>query len=130
MEITAQAIQFYRVIQMGGYKYSNNNTFTKIRLQIDTDNIIIGNNFSVYKVSNRVFQIGEIDYDIKYINTIINILDRGFKFIPCFHFNNFHIFKNLVLSIEKEMFNFNRQIFFKKVSLEKSILLAGVLLCP
>jgi hypothetical protein len=121
METTAQAIQFYRVIQMGGNKYSNNNTFTKIRLQIDTDNIIIGNNFSVYKVSNRVFQIGEIDYDIKYINTIINVLDRGFKFIPCFHFNNFHIFKNLVLSIEKEMFNFNRQIFFKKVSLEKSI---------
>ena len=62
MEITAQAIQFYRVIQMGGYKYSNNNTFTKIRLQIDTDNIIIiGNNCSVYKVSDRVFQIGEID---------------------------------------------------------------------
>ena len=68
-----------------------------------------------------LFQIGEINYDKFYISTIIKILDRGFKFIPCFHFNNFHIFKNLILSIEKEMFNFNRQIFFKKIALEKSL---------
>jgi hypothetical protein len=107
---------------MGGDRSSNNQTFSKVRIQIETNNILVGNNFSIYKVSNRVFQIGEIDYDINYVKTIINILDRGFKFIPCFHFNTCHIFKNLILSIEKEMFNFNRQVFFKKISLENSLL--------
>jgi hypothetical protein len=73
---------------MGGDRSSNSQTFSKVRIQIETNNILVGNNFSIYKVSNRVFQIGEIDYDINYVKTIINILDRGFKFIPCFHFNN------------------------------------------
>ena len=101
---------------MGGVNTKPSNFF-KVIHPIDT-----GNRFLIYKVASRVFQIGELDYDINYVYTIINLLDRGFKFIPCFHFNNFHIFKSLILSIEKEMFNFNRQIFFKKVSLEKSII--------
>jgi len=99
-------------IEGGGNQFQNYN-FNKKILNIDTKD-----RFLIYKVANRVFQIGEINYDLNYINKIIGILDRGFKFIPCFHFNNFHVFKSLILSIEKEMFNFNRQMFFKKISLE------------
>jgi hypothetical protein len=98
----------------GGGNQIQNYILNKKIVNIDTNN-----RFNIYKVANRVFQIGEINYDLNYINKIIGILDRGFKFIPCFHFNNFHVFKSLILSIEKEMFNFNRQMFFKKISLEK-----------
>ena len=104
----------YKVIQ-GGIDVNRNYDYSKQLHQIDT-----GNQFFIYKVANRVFQLGEINFDKEYIHSIIKILDRGFKFIPCYHFSNFHIFKSLLLSLENEMFNFNRQLFFKKISLEKS----------
>ena len=114
--IVISTIQLYHDITfgMGGTNFlrNENDLYDLKQMDICTSNILPGKDFLVYKVSDRVFQIGEINYDKFYISTIIKILDRGFKFIPCFHFNNFHIFKNLILSIEKEMFNFNRQIFF------------------
>jgi hypothetical protein len=76
-------------------------------------------NFEVNKVGERVFLIGTIDYDSSFIEKICKILDFGFKFIPCFHFNNFHIFKSLLISIDNEMVNFNKSIHLKLISEEK-----------
>ena len=72
-------------------------------------------------MGKRVFQIGNIDYDKKFLETIINILEYGFKYIPCFNNSNFHIFKNVFTNIENEIFNFNKQIFFNNLYDNSSI---------
>lgn len=75
---------------------------------IDTNN-----QFKIYKIGKRVFQIGFIDYDYDYLNKLADILDNGFKFIPCYHVTIFDIFKNLLFSFDNNMFDFNKQLFFK-----------------
>lgn len=82
-------------------------TFSKKRLEIDT-----GNEFEVFQLGKRVFSIGVLNNDNDFVTNIVNILDNGFKFIPCYHINLFHIFKNLIFSFDQEMFNFNNQIFY------------------
>jgi hypothetical protein len=82
--------------------------------------------FEIIKVSERVFRIGDIELDnssfnSSFISLIINIIDNGFKFIPCTHLNVFHIFKNLLFDIEKEIVSFNRQFFIKNLFSKNSL---------
>ena len=52
-------------------------------------------------------------------SSIINILDKGFKFIPNFNLKPFHIFNNIINTLEDEMFNLNKQFFIKNQSLNR-----------
>ena len=52
-------------------------------------------------------------------SSIINILDKGFKFIPNFNLKPFHIFYNIINTLEDEMFNLNKQFFIKNQSLNR-----------
>jgi len=71
-------------------------------------------------VGERTFQIGEINCDTSLKSSIINILDKGFKFIPNFNLNPIHVFYNIINTLEEEMFSLNKQFFFKKQNLNKS----------
>ena len=53
-----------------------------VKLNIDTNN-----EFNVYKVGERTFQIGEINCEPTLKSSIIYILDKGFKFIPNYNLN-------------------------------------------
>jgi hypothetical protein len=75
---------------------------------------------SIYKVGERVFQIGELNYNCLFIKCIISLLDRGSKFVPCLHFNHFHIFKNLLINFENYLPDFNKFLFFKRNAYEKN----------
>ena len=71
-------------------------------------------------MGERTFQIGEINCDTSLKSSIINILDKGFKFIPNFNLNPIHVFYNIINTLEEEMFSLNKQFFFKKQNLNKS----------
>ncbi len=58
---------------------------------------------NIYKVGKRVFLYDKLDFDINLIKDIININDKGSKFIPCMHFNNFLIFKNLLNNFDSSL---------------------------
>ncbi len=85
-----------------------------VKLNIDT-----GNLFDVYKIGDRSFQIGQIDCDLFFLNHFINLLDYGHKFIPNFYFDSFSVFKNVILDLDKEWFNFNNQLFFKDILISR-----------
>lgn len=64
-------------------------------------------------MGERVFSIGDLDYDFNFISLLVKIIDNGAKFIPCYHLNNYNIFKNLLFSIDLEILRFNKQIHLK-----------------
>lgn len=71
-------------------------------------------------MGERVFLIGNINYDFEFIEKLIKIIDSGSKFIPCYYLNEFSIFKSMLISIDKEIINFNKKLHFKLLSLNKS----------
>ena len=73
-------------------------------------------------MGERVFQIGELNFNLFFITNIIKILDKGSKFVPCLHFNHYHIFKNLLNNFDNYIPYFNQFVFFKKKSFERSLL--------
>ena len=75
---------------------------------------------NIYKVGKRVFLYDKLDFDINLIKDIININDKGSKFIPCMHFNHFHIFKNLLNNFDSSLSLFNRNYIYNKSSLPPS----------
>jgi hypothetical protein len=79
-----------------------------------------GKRFEIIKVGERVFRIGSLtSIDRFFIDKIIEILDLGFKFIPCFNYSHDIIFKDLLFNVDKEILSFNKQVFLKRVNEEK-----------
>jgi hypothetical protein len=74
----------------------------KVKLNIESNN-------DIFKVGNRTFQFGHINYDNNFINIFISILDLGLKFVPSFYFNSFQLFLFFLKNIETEMVNFNKR---------------------
>jgi len=54
--------------------------------------------------------------DSKILLDLINILDKGSKFIPCLHFNHFHIFTNLLNQFDSSLSTFNKYLYFNNKS--------------
>jgi hypothetical protein len=76
----------------------------KVKLNIESKN-------DIFKVGNRTFQFGHINYENKFINIFISILDLGLKFVPSFYFNSFQLFPFFLKNIETEMMvNFNKRL--------------------
>ena len=68
--------------------------------------------FDIWKVHERVFQVGEIPINVNYsINNFfeifVSLLNKGNKFIPCFYFNEFHFFVNLLTNFENNFPKYN-----------------------
>ena len=81
---------------------------------------IIGD-YNVWKIHERVFQVGELPNDVIFKNkdffsVFISILNKGNKFIPCFYINELHFFKNLINNFEKNIDFLNKQFFFKNIT--------------
>jgi hypothetical protein len=76
----------------------------------------ISNDVPIFKISNSVFQIGNIDYDIKFLDTIIALLTLGNKFVPNYFQNNVQFFHFLLLDIDLKIIDFNKRMFFKSRS--------------
>ena len=85
-------------------------------LRLDT-----GNRFNVFKVGERTFQIGNINfYDKQFFHSIIKLFDYGQKFIPYYFLDSFYTLKDMIIDIDREMLNFNSQIFFKDILIAKN----------
>ena len=68
----------------------------------------------MYKVGDRVFQIGDnLKCDVSGLNILFNILDNGFKFTPCFHSNDYFIFRDLLYYFENKRFILEDKNFIK-----------------
>ena len=72
----------------------------------------ITSDFPIYKISNSVFQIGDINYDQKFINIIISLLTLGNKFVPNYFCSNTQFLHFLLLDIDLKLIDFNKRIFF------------------
>jgi len=75
-----------------------------------------GNQFKIFKIGERTFQIGDINLNNKNYNffyDFTSLLDKGSKFIPCFYYDDFSIIRDLFLNVDKKTKNFNYQIFIK-----------------
>lgn len=51
--------------------------------------------------------VGKISSDLNYISNIAEILNNGFKFIPCIHINKSELFNSLLQDIDNMILNFN-----------------------
>ena len=80
----------------------------------------IKSSFDIFKIGKRVFQIGNINYDLQKINKIVETLDLGFKFVPCIHNNILDIFNSLLSNFDKNISKFNSSIFFAKNKILKN----------
>lgn len=49
--------------------------------------------------------------DFDFMNTFIQLLDKGIKFIPCVHKNEFDTFISLLYNFDKYFAHFNKQLF-------------------
>ncbi len=79
----------------------------KVKLNIESNN-------DIFKVGNRSFQFGHINYDKNFVNifcyhNFICILDLGLKFVPSFYFNSFQLFLFFLINIDTELVNFNNK---------------------
>ena len=72
----------------------------------------ITSDFPIYKISNSVFQIGDINYDQKFINIITSLLTLGNKFVPNYFSSNTQFLHFLLLDIDLKLIDFNKRIFF------------------
>ena len=84
-------------------------------------NIDTNGAFEISKVGERVFQIGLIVGNQILKDNIINILDKGFKYIPNYNNNPVNFFKSIICNLEDEMSNLNKQFFLKDQSFQKKL---------
>ena len=84
-------------------------------------NINTNNEFDIFKVGERVFQIGTINCEHSLKSNIINVLDKGFKYIPNYNHNPVHFFKSIISNLEDEMSNLNKQFFIKEEIMRKAL---------
>ena len=70
--------------------------------------------FPIYKVNEKIFQIGEISCDSLLLYNIISILGLGNKFVPNFFFNKNHFFKYLLHNLDLNFIQFDDFLNFSK----------------
>ena len=76
--------------------------------------------YPIYKLSNSVFQIGNINYDQKLLNDIISLLDLGNKFVPNYFQHNSQFVQFLLRNIDLNKIDFNKNMMLKMFSKSKN----------
>ena len=89
-------------------------------------NIISDQNLNVYKLGERTFQIGEIQIESDYFLNLVKLLDRGSKFIPCIHFNEFDMFKFILENFDNNFNVFNSRLNMTQKKFSKSNLIDSI----
>ena len=73
--------------------------------------------YPIYKLSNSVFQIGNINYDQILLNDIISLLDLGNKFVPNYFQHNSQFVQFLLRNIDLNIIDFNKNMMLKMFSM-------------
>ena len=76
--------------------------------------------YPIYKLSNSVFQIGNINYDQILLNDIISLLDLGNKFVPNYFQHNSQFVQFLLRNIDLNKIDFNKNMMLKMFSKYKN----------
>jgi hypothetical protein len=79
----------------------------------------IKSNFPIYKLSDSVFQIGDINYDSTFIKTISDLLSLGNKFVPNYFHDKTQYLQFILRDIDLKILDFNRTFFVKSNSIKK-----------
>jgi hypothetical protein len=111
--IHVQILLIIRIIQI--IKFSRGFKLNREQVKIDSD-------FSIYKVSKRVFLLDKIEIcDQNTLKSIVSFLDLGGKFIPCYHNNPSDIMCSFVKQFDPNLINFNNKLFFDNNKREKIV---------
>jgi hypothetical protein len=88
---------------------------------LDKTKLLFNNiNFDIYKTCNRIFEIGNINLDFKYLK----LLDLGLKYVPSFSkFDLYYFLYNFYITLN----DLNNSLFYKKS--KKSQTLNNINLC-
>ncbi len=76
----------------------------------------ITNDKPIYKIGERVFRYGNFAHNKDFLNTIVSILDLGFKFVPNIFKNSFDYFNYLLHTIDSHTLEINKNLFFTKMN--------------
>jgi hypothetical protein len=82
--------------------------------------------FRIFKVGDRVFQIGDFinltsSFNSSLYNILISILDNGFKFVPCLHLNDYTLFRNLLFYFENDLSKLNKKFLFEYINCKSNL---------
>ena len=69
--------------------------------------------YKIYKISEHVFQLGNINTETVFLNNIIEILNLGKKFIPCYYNDSFSLISFFIKNFDMHLEDFNKKIFYK-----------------
>lgn len=78
-----------------------------MKLNIEAD-------FEIYKIGDLLFQIDNFLIEENLFKNIIYILNLGNKFVPNYFFESFTFFNYLLMDIDKQLIEFNKQIVYFK----------------
>ncbi len=88
--------------------------------------INIESKYKIHKINNRIFSIGDLDFNSfennfckNFIINISNLLSKGNKFIPCYFSNNFYFYSFIFNNFNSFFQNLNSKIFFAKKKFER-----------
>jgi len=71
----------------------------------------------IFQINEHVFQIGQVDnIEKSFFNLIINILNKGTKFVPVINISSFDLFKYFIHQFERELICLNKKIFIKNIA--------------
>jgi hypothetical protein len=75
---------------------------------------------NIYKIQDRVFKIGEIDYDENFQLVLSSILNLGLKFSPNLYDNSLDSYFSSLINFDSNIYKLNSDVFNKKVKFQKS----------
>jgi hypothetical protein len=100
------------LLAMGGSDTDNQINKTKTKINTNCQH-------EIHKISDRVVQIGKIENGLNLIKPLCEILDHGFKFVPCWHTSVYDIFINTLFNLDNLLLRFNSRFCFKKLNNNK-----------
>ena len=108
---------------VGGLPTINEEEIETPIVQQHIDKLDFNHELEVFKFKNSVFVIGTLDNNYlktnfcdNFLYNILNLLDRGSKFIPCYFANNFYFYSNIIEIYKNFILNINNKIFFANLA--------------
>ncbi len=70
----------------------------------------------IYKIGERVFKYGNFSHDKTFLNTIVAILDLGFKFVSNVFKNDYEFFNYILHKIDSHTLEINKYLFYNRIN--------------
>ncbi len=75
---------------------------------------MIESNFPIFKVSDRVFMIGDLQIEKSFLFKLCEILDLGNKFVPSIFNKHSNFIRFFLNNLDCNLYNFNKLLFYSK----------------